>query len=135
MLSTKSNLTSATKSTVVLSVLLSLGLTVSPGYSKPGNSIHSTRPTGSTVSRGAVMQRDPMQSRDLANMQPLNEVRGLWVVRTSITSPEKIANVVDTARRYGFNALFVQVRGRGDAYYQSTLEPRSDELAKEPPVI
>jgi uncharacterized lipoprotein YddW (UPF0748 family) len=56
----------------------------------------------------------------------------MWVVRDSLSSPEKIANVVATARKYGFNTLFVQVRGRGDALYNSTLEPRSTELDGEP---
>jgi uncharacterized lipoprotein YddW (UPF0748 family) len=56
----------------------------------------------------------------------------MWVVRDSLTSPKKIANVVETARKYGFNALFVQVRGRGDALYNSSLEPRSTVLDGQP---
>ena len=51
------------------------------------------------------------------------EMRGLWVVRDSLTSPAKIRHVVTMAKAHGFNALFVQVRGRGDAFYQSDLEP------------
>jgi uncharacterized lipoprotein YddW (UPF0748 family) len=84
------------------------------------------------TSRSAITQRGLGQVRVTPDLKPLAEVRGLWVVRTSITSPEKVANVVETARRYGFNALFVQVRGRGDAYYQSTLEPRAEELSGQP---
>ena len=56
------------------------------------------------------------------------ELRGLWVVRTNLTSPQSIRHVVDLAQKHHYNALFVQVRGRGDAFYQSTLEPRSEEL-------
>lgn len=56
----------------------------------------------------------------------------MWVVRSNMTSPQQIQNVVATAKRYGFNTLFVQVRGRGDAYYHSTLEPRAEELANQP---
>jgi uncharacterized lipoprotein YddW (UPF0748 family) len=56
----------------------------------------------------------------------------MWVVRTSITSPGDIAKVVAQAKAHHFNTLFVQVRGRGDAYYNSSLEPRAEELAKEP---
>jgi uncharacterized lipoprotein YddW (UPF0748 family) len=56
----------------------------------------------------------------------------MWIVRESITSPGKIANVVATARKFGFNTLFVQIRGRGDAFYNSSYEPRSEELASEP---
>jgi uncharacterized lipoprotein YddW (UPF0748 family) len=60
------------------------------------------------------------------------EVRGLWVVRTSLASPASIAEMVRTAADAGINALFVQVRGRGDAYYRSSLEPRGALLAPRP---
>ena len=60
------------------------------------------------------------------------EVRGLWVVRTSLVSPAAIAGMVDAAADAGINALFVQVRGRGDAYYRSGIEPRGALLAREP---
>src|SRR5712691_9388306 len=59
---------------------------------------------------------------------PTNEVRALWVVRTTLTSPEKIRTMVDTAANNGFNTIIVQVRGRGDAYYRSHQEPRATEL-------
>ena len=56
------------------------------------------------------------------------EVRALWVVRTSLTSPQKIQAMVNSAADNGFNTLIVQVRGRGDAYYNSHVEPRAVEL-------
>lgn len=59
-------------------------------------------------------------------------MRGIWVVRSSLTSPAQIRNVVDEAYAHNFNTLFVQVRGRGDAYYDSKYEPRAEELSKEP---
>jgi uncharacterized lipoprotein YddW (UPF0748 family) len=40
--------------------------------------------------------------------------------------------MVAAARAGGFNTLLVQVRGRGDAYYRSSLEPRASELAPHP---
>jgi uncharacterized lipoprotein YddW (UPF0748 family) len=61
------------------------------------------------------------------------EMRGLWVVRTALVSPASVDRVVDEAQRAGFNALFVQVRGRGDAFYRSELVPRSDILEAQPP--
>jgi len=67
-----------------------------------------------------------------AAVPPLAEMRGLWVVRTALASPVTIDRVVDDAQRAGFNALFVQVRGRGDAFYRSELVPRSDILAEQP---
>ena len=60
------------------------------------------------------------------------EVRGLWVVRTSLASPSSIAAMVAAARGAGINTLVVQVRGRGDAYYASRLEPRPPSLAAQP---
>jgi uncharacterized lipoprotein YddW (UPF0748 family) len=61
-----------------------------------------------------------------------SEVRALWVVRTTLTSPEKIQQLVNAAADNGFNTLIVQVRGRGDAYYKSRVEPRAVELKAQP---
>jgi uncharacterized lipoprotein YddW (UPF0748 family) len=61
------------------------------------------------------------------------EVRALWVLRSSLTSPASIASLVRTAHDRGFNTLLVQVRGRGDAYYTSALEPRAADLDAQPP--
>ena len=60
------------------------------------------------------------------------EVRAMWVVRTSMVSPQAIERVVELAQAYGFNTLFAQVRGRGDAYYRSSHEPRAEALARQP---
>jgi uncharacterized lipoprotein YddW (UPF0748 family) len=60
------------------------------------------------------------------------EIRALWVLRTSLTTPASIATLVRSARDHGFNTLLVQVRGRGDAYYSSALEPRAAELQRQP---
>ncbi|MGI9167420.1 MAG: glycoside hydrolase family 10 protein [Pyrinomonadaceae bacterium] len=61
-----------------------------------------------------------------------DETRALWVVRTTLTSPEKIGTMVEKASLNGFNTLIVQVRGRGDAYYRSRREPRAVELKDQP---
>jgi uncharacterized lipoprotein YddW (UPF0748 family) len=60
------------------------------------------------------------------------EVRALWVVRTTLTSPSAVATMVDAAKASGFNTLLVQIRGRGDAYYRGSVEPRPVELAAQP---
>jgi uncharacterized lipoprotein YddW (UPF0748 family) len=57
------------------------------------------------------------------------EVRAMWVVRDSMVSPQKIRNAVALAKKHHFNTLFVQVRGRGDAFYNSQFDPRSEELS------
>jgi uncharacterized lipoprotein YddW (UPF0748 family) len=61
-----------------------------------------------------------------------DETRALWVLRTSLTSPEQIAALVRSARDHGFNTLLVQVRGRGDAYYLGGIEPRGADLLRQP---
>ena len=45
-----------------------------------------------------------------------DEVRALWVARTSLTSPQAIEQMADAAKQSGFNTLLVQVRGLGDSY-------------------
>ena len=57
----------------------------------------------------------------------------MWVVRYALSSPEAVSRVVRIAKERKFNALFVQVRGRGDAYYTGGLEPRAEFLEKQPP--
>ena len=61
-----------------------------------------------------------------------DEVRGLWVLRTSLTSPKSIGAVVREAQAGGFNTLLVQVRGRGEAYYESVVDPRASDLDGQP---
>ncbi|MBS1811663.1 MAG: family 10 glycosylhydrolase [Acidobacteria bacterium] len=63
---------------------------------------------------------------------PVNEVRALWVVRETMTSPEAVEKLVKQANANGFNTLIVQVRGRGDAYYNARWEPRATLLETQP---
>src|SRR5256885_10602562 len=51
-----------------------------------------------------------------------NEVRALWVVRTTLTSPEKIRTMVQSAKENGFNTLIVQVLGLFFLFYPSPPE-------------
>jgi len=52
----------------------------------------------------------------------------LWVVRNTITSPDKIDKMLDFALENNFNHLMIQVRGRGEAFYNSEFVPRSSVL-------
>jgi uncharacterized lipoprotein YddW (UPF0748 family) len=56
----------------------------------------------------------------------------LWVTRTTLATPESIKQMVAAADGGGFNTVLVQVRGRGDAYYAGSVEPRAPELASKP---
>jgi len=51
------------------------------------------------------------------------EFRGLWVDRWSYQSPKDIQTIIQKAAQANFNAIFLQVRGKADAYYQSNYEP------------
>lgn len=72
------------------------------------------------------------QTETPRTMNRVGEVRALWVVRTTLTSGERIRAMVERAHATGFNTLIVQVRGRGDAYYGSRWEPRSAALREQP---
>lgn len=50
-------------------------------------------------------------------------MQAMWVVRDVLSSKERIVRMVDTAKKYSFTDLIVQVRGRGKAYYRSSVEP------------
>lgn len=52
-----------------------------------------------------------------------------WVVRTDLVDKRSIERVVDEAIAGQVNALFVQVRGRGDAYYLGGIEPLAEGIA------
>ena len=69
---------------------------------------------------------------DSATAPRFGEVRALWVIRHSIDSPESVRTMVEEAAASGFNTLLVQVRGRGDALYASSLEPRAESLLDDP---
>jgi uncharacterized lipoprotein YddW (UPF0748 family) len=70
---------------------------------------------------------------DVRGAGAATEVRALWVQRTTLTSAPAIVSLVETAKAAGFNTLLVQVRGRGDAYYNSRLEPRGSALSRQDP--
>ena len=54
----------------------------------------------------------------------------MWVVRDQIKTSESVDKIIDFADRNGFTDLFVQVRGRGDAFYKSAIVSRSQNLRK-----
>ncbi|HSR41666.1 MAG TPA: family 10 glycosylhydrolase, partial [Longimicrobiales bacterium] len=60
------------------------------------------------------------------------EVRALWVVRTTLDHPDSVRAMVRRADEAGFNTLLVQVRGRGEAYYRTGLEPPPSTLLDTP---
>jgi len=68
--------------------------------------------------------------RDSTQILPNRELRAAWVVRHALNSRESVDRAVDYAVNARFQLLFVQVRGRADAYYLSDLEPEASMLAQ-----
>jgi len=58
------------------------------------------------------------------------QLRGLWVdgFHDGIKSPKHVDNLIARAHKGNLNALFVQVRKRGDAYFLKGLEPEATDV-------
>ncbi|MBW3553205.1 MAG: family 10 glycosylhydrolase, partial [Gemmatimonadetes bacterium] len=54
---------------------------------------------------------------------PPEEARALWISRWDWTGESELRALLEDAAGANFNIVYFQVRGRGDAYYQSALEP------------
>jgi len=59
---------------------------------------------------------------------PNTELRALWVVRDALASPRSVERMIDFAKQARIHLIFLQVRGRGDAFYRSSLVPPGAEL-------
>ena len=67
----------------------------------------------------------------LACRLPAQELRGLWVdaFHPGMKTSSQVTQLVADARAGNFNAVFVQVRKRGDAYYSNGLEPKAADVS------
>lgn len=94
---------------------------------------HASADVSAFASAASISTKEDLSADASRSWQDANaETRALWVLRTSLTTPESIATLVRSAREHGFNTLLVQVRGRGDAYYLGGVEPRPAELLRQP---
>lgn len=57
-------------------------------------------------------------------------VKGLWVVRYSLNSPQNVRKIADQASRAGITDLFVQFYAKGEAYYESRVAPQAPFVTK-----
>lgn len=57
------------------------------------------------------------------------EVRALWVdaFHDGVKTPNQVDQLIKNARTANLNTLIVQVRRRGDAYYNQSIEPRTED--------
>lgn len=70
----------------------------------------------------------PIITKPAPPPETMVEFRGLWVTRFDWTTwgsapQSKIDEIVQNAAAAGFNAIYFQVRGEADAYYDSDIEP------------
>ena len=79
--------------------------------------------------RAAAPPVPPPVPRAAAPQAAATETRALWVLRGSLTTPDRIDRLMQSAARSGFNTVLLQVRGRGDSYYASAIEPRGPGVA------
>lgn len=97
-------------------------------------------PPAEPAARPPVEKTPPPEARpdvDVREARPapvraFEEVRGLWVVRFTMTSERAVREMVERAAAAGVNTLIVQVRGRADAFYASSLEPRAEAMDAPP---
>ena len=67
----------------------------------------------------------------LTSVARSQEMRGLWVhaFGNGFKTAAQVTQLIAEARAGNFNALFVQVRKRGDAYYNSNFEPKASDIS------
>src|SRR5687767_12269989 len=65
----------------------------------------------------------------LAQQPP--EFRALWVdtFHAALRNSSEVTQLVNEARTNNFNAVIVEVRKRGDAYYNSLFEPKATDVS------
>ncbi|HWN10274.1 MAG TPA: family 10 glycosylhydrolase [Pyrinomonadaceae bacterium] len=69
-----------------------------------------------------------------AQGQVRTEYRAFWVdtFNTNLNNHTDVVNVVNNAKAAKANALFIQVRRRGDSWYLNSLEPLGDRVPIQP---
>ena len=87
------------------------------------------RPVGDGSPRADARSRSSHAPRTSTRPETRWLDKALWVVRDKITTKSAIDDLMADATTRGIHDVVVQVRGRGDAYYASKLEPRSETLA------
>ena len=83
-----------------------------------------------TVGATAAARTEARQ-RPLFNLQQL---RAIWVdaFNPGIKTPREVDQLIERMHAARVNAIFAQVRKRGDAYFNRSIEPRADDLNEAP---
>jgi len=101
------------------------------------NGIFYTNPSGGNAALGSGMVSASIgdssaslqaEARVEVSAGLQKELRGVWVTRWNYSTEAELRQIIAQAADTGFNAVFLQVRGTADAYYQSNLEPWASKL-------
>lgn len=114
--------------------LLLLGcrvVTLPPSYPVPVGA--TAAPTSAAAPPAESRAPEVTAPPTLDPLRTFDEVRAVWVVRFTMTSARAIRDMVADADRNGINTLIVQVRGRADAFYNSSIEPRGESVVEPGP--
>lgn len=83
--------------------------------------------TGSITSDTCAVTVNPPATTDAGtSLKP--EVRALWVTRFAYNTAADVNSIINKAAAAGFNVIYFQIRGNGDAYYNSALVPWAQKL-------
>ena len=96
-----------------------------PGSSSPGATV-TALPTAALLKTAVPSLLAPAPSVELLDAP---ELRAVWVdaFHDGFKTQQQVDQLVAWARAANINALFVEVRKRGDAYYLNSFEPRADD--------
>jgi len=79
---------------------------------------------------GCVIERNQPRADRVVDATLAESVFGLWVTRWDYQSQSDVRTIVSDAASMGITDIYWQVRGQGDAYYRSNLEPWGEELTR-----
>ena len=88
-----------------------------------------TAKTGTFTSNALTVTVSGATSNDAGVLTPAFEVRAVWVTRFAWNTATEVKAIIDRAAAAGFNVVYFQIRGNGDAYYKSTLVPWAKKLS------
>lgn len=86
-----------------------------------------TAKTGAIVSNSASVKVIPVEVAQDAGTAN-TEFRAVWVTRFHYNTRVAVESLINKAADAGFNVVFFQIRGNGDAYYKSALAPWAQKL-------
>lgn len=87
-----------------------------------------TAKTGAIASNACTITVTAAQTDGGTGTGALKEVRALWVTRFAYNTQAHVQTIINDAASAGFNVIYFQIRGNGDAYYQSSLVPWATKL-------